>query len=120
MVQSRLPSEAAVEQPELRRGQCQTRGQVSIRFDRAENPRADWPISQPARQPETAEARRFDYSRIDGSGRCRLEAFRQAVPWRHRVLSHRPRIPWRGNNSRILRSGGREAAEVDFLIGVRG
>lgn len=43
MVQSRLFSEAAGEQPELKRGQCQTRGQVSIHFDRAENLYADWP-----------------------------------------------------------------------------
>lgn len=43
MVQSRLFAEAAGEQPELRRGQCQTRGQVSIHFDRAENLYADWP-----------------------------------------------------------------------------
>lgn len=43
MVQSRLFSEAAGKQPELRRGQCRTRGKVSIHFDRAENLYADWP-----------------------------------------------------------------------------
>lgn len=42
MVQSRLFSDVGGEQPEPRRGQCQTRGQVSIYSDRAENLCADW------------------------------------------------------------------------------